>query len=245
MKRLLLILAIMCFKNGIYAIGKVDPNEQFLQSSIESNHSQGIPVEIFKEDVNDINSKNLLLEKAIKSRNISEIDSLMDYYAKKYQVYLEGETEKKPKIELDLKKQAELNEKLQEAIRGADNVKIIKLIKDGADINFIKKSRNVDWTPLLYAYRYNDGIWIFKQLLDLGADPHIGSFYNFWYSDEESENGHDKKHKAGEYILVIHNQKQDAKKLLEQVKPIKINEIKKALANANWPADVANIVCEY
>jgi len=378
MKRLLLVLAMICFKNGLYAIGKVDPNEQFLQDVINERYGRVIAslesksvdidtvnkhgqtalilavrgedqemVKILLNYLPDINKKdfsnktaldyakelknddfdvvgllkryeskmarasilsasvvlssieslkplevierrNLELKRAIKEKNIPMLDLLLDYYAKEHQLYLE-EPERKPKNLLDLKEQKELDLELNKAIKDGDRAKIIdfvkkyraeivldpeeqmklrralreaiyagditktiKLIMDGADIDFILES-NFNFTPILDAYiaEFRSGNFeIFQLLLDLGANLNIERSLDEFMEDRTLAGDDDaKRQDLAQDILDIHKKKQikkqEAKKLLEQVKPIKIAEIKKALEIANWPTDVVNIVCEY
>ncbi len=366
MKRLLLVLAIICFKNGLYAIGKVDTNEQFLQDVMNEKHGKvtaslknksvdintvdklgqtalilavrgqdeemvRILLDYFpninqKDDKNKtaiyyarklrngefdvvdllkrykkssvpaalssiesltpleaIERRNLELKRAIKEKNIPMLGLLLDYYAKEHQLYLE-EPERKPKnlldlkeqkeldLELDklikdgdeariiefvkkyraeivsdLKKQIELRNHLRKAIEVVDKREVIKLIMDGADIDFILKS-NYNFTPVLDAYinAFRSGNFeIFQLLLDLGANLSIErSLYDF-ISNVHACDDNIKEYGLANYILDIQIEKQRAKELLEEIKLIKIDEIRKALDLANWPEDVANIVCEY
>ncbi len=369
MKRLLLILAIICFKNGLYAIGKVDPNEQFLQDVINEKHAKvaaclknnsvdintvdefgqtalilavrGQDEEMVKillyylpninqkDDKNKtaiyyakklkdndfdvvgllkrykskmsrasvlsapvalssieslkplqaIKHRNLELKRAIREKNIRMLDLLLDYYAKEHQLYLEPQ--RKPKNLLNSKEQMELDLELDKLIKDGDKAKIIELVKTyraeivsdpeeqkklrlllrdaikfgdktqiiklimgGADIDFVLKKHwrsDDNITPLVDSDDYGN-LEIFQLLLDFGANPCVEQSIRM---DINIRGGGISHYNLRLDSLEIYQKKQEVKKLLEHIKPIKIDEIKKALDLANWPKDVANIVCEY
>ncbi len=323
MKRLLLVLAIICFKNGLYAIGKVDPNEQFLQDVINEQYGRVIASlknrsvdintvdkfgqtalilavlgqdeemvrilldylpDINKKDFNNktaldyakelrndefdvvdllkrykktsapaatqlhaIELKNSELKKAIQEKNIPMLDILLDYYAKEHNLYPEEESKKEQEIaiEPDPKKQMTLRRKLNQLIASQNEAAIRELLKAGADVNFILTEDRIQCTPLLEVFGLTQNMKIFQLLLDSGANPNIGSLHYIVDSKIVKEPRDYQWRQAVIEALNIYDEKQKAKELLEQIKLIKIDEIRKALDLANWPKDVANIVCEY
>jgi len=190
-----------------------------------------------------IKLRNSELRKAINDRNIPRLSLLLDYYAKEHNLYLEEES--KTNIELDPGKKLSLYLGLDTAIYKGDKTKIQMLLKNNAGINPITHKEG---DILLKAFN-SEKRDIFQLVLESLADPNIDLIrdtLNEKESEEDIETPEEYKYRQDiKEILDIYDAKQEAKKLLERVKPIKIAEIKKALELANWPTDVANIVCEY